>query len=198
MTDQAIIPFEPLPPPEHKYGKNKRTRKRTVAAMEHLIALLAGGNTRRAACDAVGISMVAFYNWMDNKEFSADVLKAEAEAHIASVDRIRRAAVGGQVIKHIIRRKKNRDGSEEVTEEVQYSEPNVQVDQWYLERKYPDQWGRKDRVSHEIVSDAAHKLGTALGIDPMELIASATALAEQEELDALKHHRESENANNSG
>lgn len=97
------------------------------------------GNWVTTACDLVGVSHSRFYAWIQRGEaefehiasggkprkreavyleFRDTIARARAQAEAASVARIRAAAAG----------------------EVP---GDVRADQWWLERAFPDRWGRR-------------------------------------------------------
>lgn len=66
-----------------------KARKRAA-----VLAALTGGNTRNAACEAVGLGRSTFYEWMgEDQEFATAVLRAEAEAELHAAECIRQAAL---------------------------------------------------------------------------------------------------------
>jgi len=92
--------------------------KRTPETAERIITLLKLGNYRDHAYTAAGISHDTFYKWLKaDPAFSEAVEKAEAEAISFHMAQIMKAS---------------RDGV-------------WQASAWYLERKYPDRFGRQDR-----------------------------------------------------
>jgi transposase len=100
---------------------------------EQILAALRGGNTRRAAAAAAGVTERTFERWMARfVGFVGAIEKAEAEAHLAHVATIQTAATDG----------------------------TWQASAWWLERRCPEDWGRRDRL--EIISsvrDLARRAG---------------------------------------
>jgi hypothetical protein len=85
---------------------------------ETLLKALEAGNTRKAACAYAGLSEDAFARYCaSNPDFTDDVGEAEAKAVIRHVGLILQAA--------------NKDW---------------RAAAWWLERKFPDEWGRKNRT----------------------------------------------------
>lgn len=90
------------------------------------------GNYTKIACALAGIAESTYYNWMEQAqqpdaepellEFLESVERAEAEAEIAAVARIRQAADNG----------------------------TWQAASWLLERKHGERWGRNDKLRQEI------------------------------------------------
>jgi len=92
--------------------------KRTPEVREKILQLLRAGNYQQEAFMAAGISKSTFYDWMgEDSDFSDAVKRAESEATAFHVAQILKAA---------------REGT-------------WQASAWYLERKFPDRWGRQDR-----------------------------------------------------
>lgn len=101
-------------------AKNKggRPRKMTPEKMREVLAILAVGGTR---LDAAAYCGVSDQNIRDAAKWDPD-FGAELE----------KADAAGKV--HHLKRIRN-------------AEP-WQASAWYLERKYPQEWGRKERVEH--------------------------------------------------
>ncbi len=108
-----------------------RRCKLTPELQDRIVELIRAGNYIETVCQAVGIGKTTFYRWLERGrnsktkkgkfwEFWNAIKKAESEAEAFYLDQIRKAAVEGR----------------------------WQAAAWYLERKYPDRWGRKDR--HEL------------------------------------------------
>lgn len=92
--------------------------------IETITKAIANGNTHDVAASLGGIAESTFYAWMSRgkeakkgqyKQFYDKVKKAEAYAEADRVQRIQKAG---------------RDG-------------DWKADAWYLERRYPDKWGRR-------------------------------------------------------
>lgn len=121
-----------------------RKTKLTPELQAEISELLAAGAFIEDACDAVGIGTSTFYDWMrrgerdwkidaEFSEFSDTVKKARARAAVDSVGRIRKAGEDG----------------------------TWQADAWYLERSYPERWGRRRvEVSAEIDGTLSVDLAT--------------------------------------
>lgn len=134
----------------------KLTRKRK----DSIVRMIAAGSYPEVAARASGVGASTFYAWMkrgaeaetredgqpldfDDEpfvEFREAVKEAEAKAEVLAVGRIQAAAASG----------------------------TWTASAWYLERKYPDRWGRKDHVRQEI---------SGPGGGPVEIDAEAAALA---------------------
>lgn len=94
--------------------------------------LLKGGNYIDTVCEFLGIGTSTWFRWMREgeesksglkRQFWEAVKKAEAEAEIRLVTDLQKIASEDQ---------------------------KWQAIAWMLERKYPDKWGRKDRLQAEI------------------------------------------------
>lgn len=109
-----------------------RPSKLTPAVHKHLVEAIMAGNYIEPAVRACGIGVSTYYRWMEQGEaHAADgkatayrdlweaVKKAEGEAEIKALKQIRSAA-----------------------------SESWQAAAWYLERKFPARWGRKERVEH--------------------------------------------------
>ena len=81
--------------------------------------LLKMGNYIHTACDCVGISKDTFYDWIKNKpDFSDAIKEAEAKLIARNVQLIATHAL-----------------------------KNWQAAAWMLERKFPEEWGKIDRIN---------------------------------------------------
>jgi transposase-like protein len=110
-----------------------RRSKLTAEFVKKAGKLLENGNYANTVCAMMGISQQTWYRWLKEaeessataikREFSETVKKATALAEIEYVNVIKKAA--GK---------------------------NWQAAGWWLERKFPEKWGRRDRVKmeHEI------------------------------------------------
>lgn len=98
-----------------------RPTKRTPEVEAKICEVLRSGNTRRAACDYAGISQDSFGRWLESSADFADAIKkAEAHCEVRNVALIQKA-----------------------------SEENWTAAAWWLERRRPDDWARKDKLQHE-------------------------------------------------
>ena len=106
--------------------------KLTKELIEKAADIIARGNYYKVAIDVLGISDQSWYEWMRQgemdkskgikslkSEFFESIKKAEADAIDRNLSIIQRAAMEG----------------------------NWQASAWYLERKYPEQWGKRDNVN---------------------------------------------------
>lgn len=110
-----------------------RRSKLTPERKQKLVDALKGGNYRQTAALYAGIGVSTFYRWLEigeadlerdkqspERELLEAVKEAEAQAEIAAIALISRAAADG----------------------------SWQAAAWRLERKYPDRWGRRERHEH--------------------------------------------------
>ena len=102
-----------------------RRTKLTPDTKEDIVKALRAGNSRRDSALYAGVSETTFYSWMARgregealyAEFLEAVEKAEAQSVVRNVAIIQRAA-----------------------------EETWQAAAWWLERKRPDDWGRRQRM----------------------------------------------------
>ena len=132
----------------------RRTRLKPEIAQK-IINALRGGSTKLAAIGSVGVPESTFYGWLERGErarsgrfleFSESVKKAEADAAIRNATLVQKAAMGVDVLEKTTRTMPN--GSIVVTEKK--SQPQWQAAAWWLERKFPDEWGRRERIDHQL------------------------------------------------
>ena len=106
--------------------------KLTKELIEKAADIIARGNYYKVAIDILGIDEKTWYNWMRQGEIDANkgtnslnfqffqsIKKAEADAIDRNLTIIQQAADKG----------------------------NWQASAWFLERKYPEQWGKRDNVN---------------------------------------------------
>ena len=106
--------------------------KLTKELIEKAADIIARGNYYKVAIDILGIDDKTWYNWLRQGEIDANkginslnfqffqsIKKAEATAIDRNLNIIQQAA----------------------------GEGNWQASAWYLERKYPEQWGKRDNVN---------------------------------------------------
>lgn len=132
-----------------------RPTKLTPPVERAIVSAIARGNTRKVAAEAVGINEATLYRWLQQgggehpvklyREFREAITRAEAGAVMAAVGVVRFAG-----------------------------RTNWQAMTWWLERRYPDEWGRKDRVEvMDVVRREAKKLADEMGLDAEEVVADA-------------------------
>ena len=130
-----------------------RPSKLTSEVQQKICDAIKRGNYYDVACEFAGIGRSTFFRWKNAgekaksgkyKDFWDAIKKAESEAEVMYVERIREAAEDGQWT----------------------------AAAWYLERKYPDRWGRNrenkspdtteetgEDVDLEAISRAAEEAG---------------------------------------
>lgn len=120
----------PAPPPEKR--KPGRPSKLTDETQKIIVDRLVRGNFQNEASAGAGIDAVTFCRWMEKgqrdepqferyRQFRQAVIVANAECQDVQLTRINRAASIG----------------------------TWQAAAWILERRFPEEWGRKDKVQHE-------------------------------------------------
>lgn len=88
-------------------------------AKQKIVAALACGNSRKDSYEYAGVSDTTFRDWLIRDEsFAAECLQAEATSKVAAVTRIAAAAAAG----------------------------SWQAAAWFLERRYPREWGRSEKL----------------------------------------------------
>ena len=127
-----------------------RHSKLTPEVEERIVSSIKSGNFRNTAAKWAGIDERTLRRWMRAgsksrkgpfKDFVRRVLEAEKAAEMRCVALVMKAASGDA--KHA---------------------------EWWLERKYPQRWGRKER--HEVTGkNGGALLHQAEGLDPVEALA---------------------------
>lgn len=132
-------------------AKRGRKSKLTDELRDEICELLENGNFIETACDAVGISHQTFYRWLDeNSELNEAIKRARSKAERKSIERIRKAAEGGDVASVQEVEKRYPDGTIEKERNVKYTNGQWQADAWFLERSFPARWGKRQEIKQEI------------------------------------------------
>ncbi len=146
-----------MPQPKRPGHAPGRQSKLTPERQERIVALIAAGNYGVTACRAAGIAYQTYLNWLERGRqetegpyvnFLAAITRAEADAEQRLVEQIAAAVP-----------------------------TDWRAGAHLLERRYPDRWGRKERVEHSgrmemshehgVRVDQANALLAALGYDPL-------------------------------
>lgn len=123
-----------------KIGRKTKLTKSLIKEAEQLIKM---GNYVTTVCDYLGIHQSTWYNWLQEgaaaksgmkREFFETIKKAESHAEIRNVGLIQKAA-----------------------------ESDWKAAMTYLERKFPDRWGRKDRITAEM--EHSGNVGMSIKVD---------------------------------
>ena len=156
MAKKAVKPKAKPKPKRRIVRAIGRPTKFTPDVRTRIIAAIRNGNTYEASANYGGICYSLLREWIvrgeqehagDFSDFVDAVKKAEAEAEVGSVARIRAAASGQRVLLSETERI-TPEGEKIIERKFQYAPPQWQADAWFLERRKPSDWGRKDR--HEI------------------------------------------------
>ena len=129
--------------------KNKGGRKSKLnpEVQDRIVSAIRAGNFAHVAAGYAGISESTFYRWMQSgqqgkndqlRAFWEEVKDAEYEAEVRAV---------AMVQKHMA--------------------DNWQAAMTYLERKFPERWGRRDRIQVDV--DPRETLKTLLGFTDEEV-----------------------------
>lgn len=140
-----------------------RPTKFTDDTRNKIIQALRGGNYRTVAAAYAGISHTTLRNWLimaqdphaapEYVEFLADVEKAEADAEVADIALIRRAAQDG----------------------------TWAAAAWIRERKNPDRWSKGDRLDVSVSGPDGGPVDVRVGVgaDPASIASLAAILADR-------------------
>ena len=112
-----------------------RTLKLTEEVQDKICVAIRLGNDKKVAAALAGVSETTFYRWLEiaelpnakkeYREFRESIERAEAEAEVTRIARITQAADNG----------------------------TWQAASWWLERKFPERWGRNDKIRQEITGN---------------------------------------------
>ena len=127
-----------------------RPTKYTPDNIAAILKALEAGNTPEDSCKAVGVGYTTMREWVAiYPDFAYAVEKAGATARQEMVNVVRTVALSG----------------------------NWQAAMTYLERRDPEHWGRRDRVSMTVdLNREARRLAQETGLDEAAILAEAEAL----------------------
>lgn len=129
----------------------QRPTKYTPERVKSILSDLAAGIPKQHAAIRAGVSDQTLLNWEHKyPEFAAGIRKAEADAVARNVALIQRAAQDG----------------------------TWQAAAWWLERRHPEEFGRRDRLSieYEAIIEDTRQLAESRGVDPDAAVAEAEVL----------------------
>lgn len=133
-----------------------RPSKFTPDVCNRILSAIRNGNTYEASANYGGVDYTTYRLWINRGEdegegeffeFAEAVKRAASSAEVESVARIRAAGSGQRVLLSETERE-TPDGKKVIERKYQYAPPQWQADAWFLERRKPSEWGRKDR--HEL------------------------------------------------
>jgi hypothetical protein len=176
---------------ERKHRPTGRKTRLTPEVQQGLCAAVALGVPLTYACDLVGVPYTTVSEWVARgegrhptrnrtrpyAEFAAALNKARAEDVVRRVARINNAACGGAVLSRRTTRTTTEGQTTTVVEE-RYAPPRWQADAWHLERRYPQEFGRRrpDSYSAEDIAELGFQVGRlALEFIPAERRAEFSA-----------------------
>lgn len=115
-----------------------RPTKCTPDRVKRIIDALKGGNTREVAYAYAGVSRGAFYKWLARGEaqllldLDPDAIPESERPYVDLVEGVKRAE-SEAVVRNVLLVSKA-------------AETSWQAAAWWLERRYPQDWGRKDNL----------------------------------------------------
>ncbi len=123
-----------------------RPTKLTDEVHRRIVAAIRAGNYAEPAARSAGVSPATFYRWMERgqkqksgiyRDFHDDVRRAEADAEVEAVARLRKAMP-----------------------------ENWRAVTTYLERRYPDRWRRRESHEHTGEGGGPVRVADAMFEDP--------------------------------
>lgn len=131
-------------------GRKPGVTKRTPEIDQRIRTALELGASYCAASAYAGIAYITFVRWRDmDDDFAAMIELAQGKAQVGWLAKIEKAATDG----------------------------NWQAAAWKLERRYPDEYGRRDRLDININREA-QRVANELGISVEDVLAEAQRIAE--------------------
>ena len=135
-----------------------RTLTLTKVVHNRIIAAVRNGASVEVAAQAAGVSKSAVYNWL------AWGREPDAEPHFVELVEALEKASG--------------ENQTRLIAVIQKATATTwQAAAWMLERKYPDQWGRKDRIAGDTLKEReAERIARQSGLEKEEVLASIDRL----------------------
>lgn len=150
-----------------------RKPKLTPELQEQLANVIAQGNYADTACSYIGLSKTAFYNWLaEGKkpnakkkyvEFVEAIEKARSVAQMRNVQVIQQAAQGK---------------AGDPDKGIKGIEPDWRASAWYLERAFPKEYGRQERVELSGMDGGAINVAVDTKTALLEIIREKSKTAE--------------------
>lgn len=140
-------------------AKRGRPSKFTPECRNRIVSLINAGNYLDTACQAAGITYSTYREWIKRGQREYDRLEMSPRAKVKESEKdyldffeaVQKAEATAEARNLTIINKA--------------AEKNWQAAAWFLERKAPDRWGRKDRfkgsITHEGTIDHGNKAGDA-------------------------------------
>ena len=109
-------------------GQHGRPAKLTDAVQDKIVSAIRAGNYAETAAAYAGIAKTTYYRWMQQgedgrpryREFRDAIRAAESEAEVYAATVLRKAMPD-----------------------------DWKAAAWYLERKFQDRWGKRERIEHD-------------------------------------------------
>lgn len=163
-----------------------RPTKLSPEVQERIVMAVRAGATREVAAALVPVNVRTLYRWLSNghkhenglqSQLSQAIEKAEAEFEAEAILRVRQSSIGGEII---ARKTTTRKDGAIVVEET-YTRPEWTAAAWLLERKYPDRWGRRERIDLRVLREEAKRMAEELGLDEKAIVEAAEAIVKGRE-----------------
>jgi hypothetical protein len=155
-----------------------RTTKLTDEVEARILDAVRGGNFLGTSAAYAGIHEATLFRWLADERpryraFREAVDRARAEAEVRSTASMQKLILGGEVKKEITRTTTHPDGS--VTREVEreVTLPDMKAIGFYLERSFPDRWGRRQAL--EVTGAGGGPVQVGLQVDVTGIAARVAA-----------------------
>lgn len=110
--------------------------KFSAAIADQIVHYMEAGAGFGRACEMAGISRMTGYRWRKAGNESRRGIKADFDARIAAIE-AGHVAAAEQTVKRIMRDKRDNVAA-------------LNAAKFYLERRVPEEYGRRDHVTHEV------------------------------------------------
>jgi predicted aldo/keto reductase-like oxidoreductase len=131
---------------EEGMTKNKKGRpiKLTPELQEELVKVIRAGNYIETACAYVGINKTTFYDWLKRGAREKERLAKNPNA------RPKKSEAPFVELSNAIEKALAQAEIRDVAIIGKAAEENWQAAAWRLERKFPERWGRKERLTADL------------------------------------------------
>ena len=115
-----------------KSPRGRKCRLETEEGLqEKLLTYLKGGNYRRVAAEACGVNEGVFARWMAEGKADPDSVQGKFREAVLEAENSAHAKALAIILKHSLK--------------------DAKPAQWYLERKFREEWGRHDTRTQQLV-----------------------------------------------
>jgi len=177
-------------------ARSGRVPKLTPAVQSAIVNAVQVGVPVTQAAQLVGVGRSTVLLWLQRgdphhsawpkaiyTEFLDAVTRAKAIDEARRLARLEQAGRGGAILyEHTITHPDGR-----VEREVKHAPPDWRADAFYLERAYPERWGRRVQADMQLrIDQMVQEVAAEIGVDPAALLAEAQAFLREHDSRRLR------------